>query len=213
MALTGLLLLGFVIGHLGGNLLIFLGPDALNDYAKHLRDLGPGLWAARTVLSAALIAHILTAICLTLENRKARPVGYVHRPDMETTYAARTMMASGFLVLAYIVYHLLHFTFRTTNPAISHLTDKMGRHDVYSMVVLSFQNAPISIVYVLAMFLLCLHLKHGIASIFQTLGLNNEHCIPVAKRIGFILATLIFLGYIVIPLAVLFGGIRPLGAS
>ena len=205
MGVSGLLLLGFVVGHLCGNLLIFFGPDALNAYAKKLKDLGPLLWVARISLIVFVVAHIVTAIQLTLENREARGTAYVHKAKIQTTYAARTMMISGIIVLAYIIYHLMHFTFLITNPDISHFKDALGRHDVYSMVVLSFQKFPISAVYIVATFLLCNHLKHGIGSLFQTLGLADDKSLPLFKNGGAVFAILLFLGYASIPIAVLSG--------
>ena len=205
MAVSGLVLVGFVIAHLLGNLLIYLGPEAINAYAKHLRDLGPLLWVARGVLLLAVIVHAETSVRLAIENRRARPQPYEAARHRETTLAARTMMASGLLLVAYLVYHLLHFTFRVTNPAISHATDALGRHDVYAMMVRSFQQPAISLAYILGMTVLCLHLGHGIGSVFQTLGLTNERTIPFATRAGRLLAFAIYLGYISIPLAVLLG--------
>jgi len=205
MALSGLILLGFVIMHLLGNLLIFLGPNALNAYAVKLRHFGPWLWVARSLLLAAVVIHSITSIQLARENRAARPVRYrVYRPAV-SGYAARTMMLSGVLVLAYIIYHLLHFTFRVTNPEISHGVDALGRRDVYSMVVLSFQQPLIFAIYVLGVGLLCLHLSHGIGSTCQSLGINRERTIARANQLGQAIALLLFLGYVSIPLAVLMG--------
>jgi succinate dehydrogenase / fumarate reductase cytochrome b subunit len=212
MSLSGLLLLAFVIAHLLGNLLIYGGPDAINAYARKLRDLGPLLWVARGCLLAAAAVHVLTSIQLRLENRRARPQRYRVQRFGETTLAARTMMRSGLLVLAYLAYHLLHFTFRVTNPQISHATDALGRHDVYAMMVLSFQRWPISLAYVAGMAALCLHLEHGIGSTAQTLGLNNRLTVRLMPHVSRLLAVAIFLGYASIPLAVL-SGVIPAPAS
>jgi succinate dehydrogenase / fumarate reductase cytochrome b subunit len=212
MALSGLAVLLFVIGHLLGNLLVFLGPDALNSYAQHLRELGPLLWAARLGLLAAVTIHIVTSVQLTLENRRARGQAYaVYRPKV-TTLGARTMAVSGSAVLAFVVYHLLHFTFRVTNPGISQAHDALGRHDVYRMVVLSFRQWPIALSYVTAMALLFLHLGHGIASTAQTLGLNTERLIPVTERAGRGLAWALFAGYCAIPIAIYLGIVTTAGA-
>ena len=205
MAISGLILVGFVVMHLLGNLLIYGGQDALNAYAQKLRHLGPMLWVARGILFAAVVVHIRTSIQLSIENARARPAGYRVRRMEETTVAARTMLLSGLLVVAYLAYHLLHFTFRVTNPGISHGTDALGRHDVYSMMVLSFQIRAISLAYVLGMAAIFFHLHHGIASSFQTLGLNNERLLPILTHLGRLLAFLLFIGYISIPLAVLLG--------
>ncbi|OGX05538.1 MAG: hypothetical protein A3G87_03105 [Omnitrophica bacterium RIFCSPLOWO2_12_FULL_50_11] len=208
IAVTGLFLFGFVIGHLAGNLLIFAGPDALNSYARKLRDLAPLVWSARFVLLASVVFHIWTSILLTIENRAARPIGYEVRKTIQTSIAARTMMLSGLVILAFIIYHLLHFTFRVTHPEISHLTDSLGRHDVYSMVVLSFQKVYISAVYGIAMTLLCLHLAHGASSWLQTLGWNNERTQPLFVRISAAVSLLILIGYVSIPISVLCGVVK-----
>ena len=203
MALSGLALLGFVIAHLAGNLCIFLGPDALNAYARKLEHFGPWLWAARAGLLAALVVHVVTSAQLAIENRRARPQAYAAYRSVETTLAARTMMITGILLLAYLVYHLLHFTFRVTNPGISHGIDALGRRDVYTMVVRSFQDLRISVAYVLGVAAVCFHLSHGIGSVCQTLGLNNERTLAAVSAGGRALAIALFLGYSSIPLAVL----------
>ncbi len=205
MAGSGLVLVGFVIAHLLGNLLIYLGPEAINAYAQHLWQLGPLLWVARGVLLATVVVHAATSAQLAIENRRARPQPYQALRQRETTVAARTMMASGLLLAAYLIYHLLHFTFGVTNPGIAHATDALGRHDVYAMMVLSFQQPAISLAYLLGMAILCLHLGHGIGSVFQTLGLANERTIPRIARAGRLVAFAVYLGYISIPLAVLLG--------
>ena len=208
MAASGLALLGFVLAHLAGNLLIFLGPDALNAYAAKLEHLGAWLWAARGGLLAALVVHIVTSARLTIENRRARPQAYaVYRP-VETTLAARTMAATGILLLAYLAYHLLHFTFRLTNPDISHGVDALGRRDVYTMVVRSFRQLPICLAYLAGVAMVCVHLSHGIGSACQTLGLNNERTLAVVSRAGRGIAAMIFFGYSSIPVAVLAGYLK-----
>jgi succinate dehydrogenase / fumarate reductase cytochrome b subunit len=209
VALSGVILIGFVIMHLAGNLLVFRGPDALNAYAQKLRHLGPWLWVARVGLIAAAIAHVVASVLVTIENRRARPIPYAVQRTAKTTLGARTMALSGLLLLAFLVYHLLHFTFRVTHPEISHATDAAGRHHVYAMVVLSFQDLRLSLAYVAAMALLCLHLGHGIASTGQTLGLLTERTLPAAEWIGRIAALAVFIGYVSIPLAVLAGVIPP----
>jgi len=208
MAVSGLILLGFVIGHLAGNLLVFCGPDALNAYAKKLRDLGALLWVVRVFLIGVVCAHIGTAIVLAVENKLARPINYEIKKSIQNSYAARTMMFSGIIVLAFLVYHLLHFTFLMTHPLISHLVDSEGRHDVYSMVVLSFQRFNLSLFYIISMALLCLHLSHGFSSLFQSLGLNDEKWNPCFERASLIIALVIFVGYVSIPISILSGVIR-----
>lgn len=205
MALSGVMLLGFVIGHLLGNLLVFGGPEALNGYAAKLRHLGPWLWMVRGGLLAVLIVHVGSAIALSRENRAARPVGYRKLCARETTFAARTMGWSGALLALYLLYHLLHFTFRAAHPELTRRLDAQGHVDVYAMVIMSFQHPLISLVYILSMGVLWAHLRHGIASAFQTLGLNTARTMPRWERVGRIASMAIFLGYVAIPLAVLAG--------
>lgn len=205
MGVTGLALVGFIVAHLAGNMLIFLGPNALNTYAEKLRHLGPMLWVARGSLLLVTVIHIWMAIWLTVENRSARPVGYAVLKSIDTTLAARTMMLSGLLLLAFIIYHLLQFTFGVTHPAIAHLRDPLGRHDVYRMVVQGFQDPLVVLFYVVGMGLLCMHLSHGIASMFQSVGLNDERTIPALQKLGRLLAMAIFVGYVSIPLSIVLG--------
>ena len=203
MAVTGLVLLGFVIAHMLGNLQIFLGQEWLNGYAKHLQDLPFLLWPARFFLLGTLMIHMVLALQLAIENKKARPVPYVFKDTVQASYASRTMVISGVLIFLFIVYHLLHFTFGKTNPAFFHLVDAKGRHDVYSMVILSYQNYFVSGVYILAMFVLYLHLSHGAPSFLQSLGLTNEKTLQKIERLGNSLAWIIFVGNSSIPIAIL----------
>ena len=205
MALSGLVLVGFVIMHLAGNLLVFAGPDALNAYAEKLRHVPVLLWSARAVLLASVAVHVVTSVQLAHENAAARPQRYAAYRTSEATFTGRTMMLSGGLLLAYIIYHLLHFTFRVTNPSISHGLDALGRRDVYAMVVMSFHHRAISLAYILGMACLCAHLHHGIASTWQTLGFADERSLRIADLIGRVIALGLFAGYSAIPLAVLTG--------
>ena len=205
MAASGLALTGFLIAHLMGNLLIFRGPDALNAYAKEARGLGPLLWVARLGLLAAALIHIATSLQLARENAAARPIGYRRVRRQETTWAARSMVASGVGVGAYLVYHLLHFTFRLAHPELSRAVDALGHHDVYLMVVRSFEQQPIALAYVVGMAAVCFHVSHGFGSAFQTLGLTTERTIPAWRLASQLFALAIFLGYCSIPVAVFFG--------
>jgi succinate dehydrogenase cytochrome b subunit len=209
MAITGIVLFGFVVAHLIDNLTVYGGPDVMNEFAMRLHQFESLLWVMRIGLIVAVLAHIASSVKLTEKNRAARPVAYAHDATVRASWTSRTMLASGMMVLAYVIYHLLHFTFRTTNPEISHLIDAQGRHDVYSMVVRSFQQPLISITYVAAMVLLGFHLNHGIASFFQTLGLNHPRYTPLINKAGPVLGALIVLGYISIPLSVMFGVLEP----
>ena len=210
VAVTGLVLIVFVIGHLLGNLQIFLGPDWVNSYAEHLRALGPLLWAIRIFLLLAVFLHIFYTISLAIENRRARPVHYKRKDYVKATVASRYMVMSGLIVLAFILYHLAHFTVRVTDPRFLLLkADPLNRYDVYSMMVYGFQNIFVSAFYVLGMFLLALHLSHGTSSFFQSLGLNDERLTPRLATTGRILAWLIFVGYTSIPIAVLLHLVKP----
>ncbi len=205
MALSGAGLLVFVLGHMLGNLQIFRGPDAYNAYAAGMQALGPLLWIARAGLLALLVVHVACAIRLSRRNRAARPVPYAVREPLASTFASRSMVLTGLMVLAFVVYHLLHFTIGVTDPDAFHRTDALGRHDVYSMVVLGFRSAPVAIAYAVAMLLLGLHLAHGIQSLFQTLGLSSPRYRPLTRAIGWGVAGLIVLGNVAMPLAALFG--------
>jgi succinate dehydrogenase / fumarate reductase cytochrome b subunit len=208
MAVSGLVLIGFVLGHLLGNLQIFLGPEALNRYSAFLKSTGELLWIARIGLLVMVGIHIWTAVSLTLENRAARPVAYAQKDYIEATYASRTMHLSGIIVFAYIVYHLMHFTFQSVHPQYSQFMDAQGRHDVYRMVVMSFQQPAIALVYILANLLLGMHLSHGIYSLFQSLGLVGETVRPKLKWAACVVGYGIFFGYAAIPLSVLLGVVK-----
>jgi succinate dehydrogenase / fumarate reductase cytochrome b subunit len=205
MAGSGLLLIGFVLAHLLGNTTIFYGPEGINAYAVHLRALGPLLWIFRIGLLAAVAVHIWLGCWLTLENRAARPVPYARKNPRRTTLAGDTMIYSGLTLAAFTIYHLLHFTFRVTNPDISYFVDGAGRADIFRMVVLSFRHLAILLLYLVGMSALWLHLTHGIGSLFQTLGANNDQTLPLLGGLGRIAALLLALGFISIPILIYFG--------
>jgi succinate dehydrogenase cytochrome b subunit len=202
MAVTGAMMFGFVLLHMAGNLQIFEGPDQFNKYAQLLRTLPEALWAARFVLLAAVTAHTVAAVQLALRNRRARPVAYSKKEAIASTYASRTMYWSGPIVLAFVIYHLLHFTFGLTG------VPEFIEGDVYHNVVNGFQNPLIAAWYVLAMLLLCLHLHHGISSMFQTLGIGHPRYTPWFKKAAALLAVVIFLGFISVPVGVVLGYVR-----
>ncbi len=208
MAVSGAALFAFIIGHLLGNLQIFLGPEALNRYSAFLKSTGELLWVARIGLIVMVGVHIWTAVSLTLENRAARPVAYAQKAFIEASYASRTMHLSGLIILAYLIYHLMHFTLHSVHPEYSQFLDAQGRHDVYRMVVLSFQQPLIAAVYILANLLLGMHLSHGIYSMFQSLGLAGETVRPplqcVARAVGYG----VFIAYAAIPLGVWLGVVK-----
>jgi succinate dehydrogenase / fumarate reductase cytochrome b subunit len=208
MALSGAALFAFIIGHLLGNLQIFLGPEALNRYSAFLKSTGELLWAARIGLLVMVVIHIWTAVSLTLEARAARPIGYARKEYIEASYASRTMHLSGIIIFAYLVYHLMHFTFLKVHTQFSGFTDTQGRHDVYRMVVMSFQQPAIAITYIIANLLLATHLSHGLYSMFQSLGLVGETARPKLKLAANVVGYGIFLGYASIPLSVLLGVVK-----
>jgi len=212
VAVTGLFLWGFVVVHMLGNLQIFLGQEALNAYAHKLQSLPLLLWPARAFLLAVFIVHLWFSLRLAVENRRARPIGYAKKDTVQASAASRTMALSGMILLAFVIYHLLHFTFGVTNPDFFNRTDAKGWHDVYAMSVLSFQNYFITGSYVVAMFFMCFHLSHGLASLPQSLGLSDEKWKARFKILGNVIALAVFIGNSSIPLSVLFGIIKlPLG--
>lgn len=205
MAVSGAALIGFVIAHLTGNLQIFQGQDKINAYALFLKSLGGLLWGARIGLLVMVGIHIWTSISLTRENCAARPVAYQQKNYRKASVASRTMIWSGSLILFFIIFHLLDFTFIARHPELAALRDSQGRHDVYSMMVITFQQPLIVLFYILAIFCLCSHLSHGISSMFQSLGFNSERSRKTLSMGGAVVAWLIFLGYASIPLGVLLG--------
>jgi succinate dehydrogenase / fumarate reductase cytochrome b subunit len=214
VAITGIALILFVIGHLLGNLQIFLGPDWINGYAEHLRDLGPFLWVIRAFLLVTVLVHIYYTIRLAMENRRARPERYRRKETVKATLASRSMVMSGLILFAFIIYHLLHFTVRTTDPRFLALPkDPLGHYDVYSMMILGFQSWLVSGFYILGMFLLALHLSHGSSSFFQSLGLNNQKLTPRLALGARIFAWCLFIGYSSIPAAVLLGWVKLVSRS
>ena len=210
VALTGIILMLFVVGHLLGNLQIFLGPEWINGYAQHLRDLGPLLWAIRGFMLLTVLLHIYFTIQLALDNRRARPTDYRNKEYTKASFASRHMAVSGLVVLAFIVFHLLHFTGHKFNPQFPLLkNDPLNHYDVFSMMVYGFQNVYVSAFYIVGLFLLTLHLTHGAASFLQSLGLNNRKFSPALELGARIFAWLLFLGYASIPVAVLLHLVQP----
>lgn len=209
MAGSGILLLGFVIAHMLGHLQMFQGQNAYNNYAKTLKDLGPLLWIARSGLLVVFLLHISVAIILSRENSNARPVGYKFSSTIQASFASRTMVLTGLLVLSFVIYHLMHFTLGITNPEHFLLKDSLGRPDVYSMFVLAFQDNAIAGSYFAAMIILGIHLSHGIFSAFQTLGLNNVELNPKVKSASIGIAILIVSGYLSVPIGIFAGIIKP----
>ncbi len=216
MAVSGLALSLFVLIHMLGNFTVFAGQDAMNSYAQAIKSTPPLLWGARLGLLFLVIIHISSALRLVALNRAARPVKYHVFTPKRTTVFARIMPLSGMVLLAFILFHLAHFTVGLTHPEAFSLQETLAdgttRHDVYSMVVTSFQSPIVSLSYIVAMVLLCMHLAHGISSMFQSLGLNHPKYNGIFAKAGPVLATIIFLGNCAIPLSILAGIITLPGA-
>lgn len=214
MAVSGLLLSGFLVAHLSGNFTLLAGQDAMNGYASKLRALGPLLWIARAGLLLVALLHVVVALRLRRANTLARPVRYAHEASIQSTPMARSMMLTGLLVLAFALYHLAHFTWGWTHPEHFGLVDAQGRHDVYTMVVLGFRQPLVVVAYAIAMVVLGLHLAHGLQSLFQSLGWNASRWYPLIRGAGRALAAALVLGYLALPASVLLGVVTlPDGAA
>jgi len=238
VAITGILLVMFVLGHMLGNLQIFIGAAAINSYAYHLQSLGPFLWVIRLSLLAIIGVHILTALLLVIQNYKARPEKYAVNSPTKSTFASRTMVWSGLIILAFIFFHIAHYTARKVpgqefnheivaadgthypeevallsgGEPVFELTadgsEQVMTHNVHDMMIAGFSHWWVSVFYILAMFLLCTHLSHGFASLFQTLGLRTPKTAGGLCIFSKIFAWGIFAGYVSIPLAILTGFLK-----
>lgn len=215
MAVSGVVLTLFAVGHMLGNLQIFLAPEAINRYARLLHASDELLWGVRIVLLALVGVHIWSAFKLTVENKEARPVQYAVVKPNEATFASRTMIWSGLIVATFIVFHLLHYTVKlnsvtgvpdTAPPLVfADLTVADGHQDVFAMVIAGFSVWYISLFYIVAVGLLCTHLSHGIQAMFQSLGLRNHAYSPLIKKASAGIAIALFVGYAVVPAAVTAG--------
>ncbi len=219
VGITGIGLVGFVFFHMIGNLKMFSGQESINKYAHFLKhDLGVLIWIARAGLLGLFSLHLFLAIKLKLMSKRARPIAYANQLSAQASIASKTMIWTGVVTLAFVVFHLAHFTFGlvheveltdktgkftglgTTNYLS--LVDKSGYHDVYSMVKAGFETPWISVLYIVCQLLLFIHLSHGITSSLQTLGLVGKRFTPAAKALGWGLAATIFTGNIIIVVAV-----------
>lgn len=198
MAITGIILCGFVLGHMIGNLQAFQGREKLNHYAEFLHQHMGMLWGVRAFLLGCLTVHIITAFQLTIRNWKSRPSGYRKRGDLGVDYAARTMVWTGPIVAAFLGYHLAHFTVGSAHPAFNPA-------DVYGNVISGFSVPGVSIFYIIANALLGMHLYHGVWSFFQTLGWEHPRFNFWRRAIATLFALIVAAGNISIPLAVLSG--------
>jgi succinate dehydrogenase / fumarate reductase, cytochrome b subunit len=203
MAVTGALMFLFVIGHLLGNLQVFEGPEKINAYARFLHSIGELLWIVRGVLIIGIILHIVATVQLALRNKKARPIGYSRKEAINSSYASRTMYWSGPIVLVFIIFHLLQFTAGYIHPGARFIEG-----DVYHNLVSGFQVWWVSAWYIFAITLLGFHLRHGIWSMFQSVGIAHPRHTQNLKRAALLIATLIVLGYISIPISILLGLVR-----
>lgn len=227
MAVTGFILVGFVVGHLVGNLQVFEDPDRINGYGAFLHQLGPLLWVARITLIVSTVLHIWAATVLTLENRTARDVPYGVSHTIQATLASRLMRWTGYVVLAFLLYHLAHFTLGLAQASTykenlalytmsgdyrvaGFLTVKAGTEvlDVHSMVILGFQNRVVALSYMVAVGLLSLHLLHGFDSLFQTLGWRSARWSGALRKLTMVFCAAYFLGNLAIPGAVLLGKLQ-----
>jgi succinate dehydrogenase / fumarate reductase cytochrome b subunit len=213
VALTGAFLVLFLVGHLAGNLVVFAGPQPFNDYAEFLHHMlhGAGIWAFRGLMLGAVAIHVVTTISLTRQNRAAREP-YQFPATIQASRSSRFMIGSGLTVLAFLVYHLLHFTVRVGNEydtaaryreTVIRDGAEVVRHNAWQMVIDGFSCAPVALCYVIAMTFLCSHLSHGVASLFQTLGLRSQKSADSLTRFATVFSAAIWLGFVSIPVAIL----------
>ena len=228
MAATGVVLIGFVVGHLVGNLQVFEDPDRINGYAHFLQSLGPVLWLVRSFLLVCVVLHIWSATVLSLESAKARgSEPYRVKKWISATFASRYMRGTGYVVLAFILYHLAHFTLGVAQPStfkenLPHYVMKGDYHvlgvtvvragaevlDCRSMVIGGFRNPIVALFYMVAVGLLSLHLLHGAESLFQTFGWKNHSWERGLRAVVTLLCAAYFLGNLAIPGSVLLGMLR-----
>jgi len=203
MAVTGVVFFGFVLGHMAGNLQVFLGAEAMNAYGAFLHHFlhGSGVWIARAVLLGSLGLHVWAAWSLTMSNLSARPVAYKVVKYDASTYASRTMRWSGPFLLVFVVYHLLDLTVGTTNPAF-----RPGLP--YENLVASFQRPLVTVFYVIAMSALAFHLRHGVWSMLQSLGASHPRYDPWRKLAANVFTAIVCVGFVLVPLAVFAGIVR-----
>jgi succinate dehydrogenase / fumarate reductase cytochrome b subunit len=203
MAVTGCVLFLFVLGHMVGNLQVYDGPARLNAYGHFLHSVPEILWVVRTVLLACVTLHIISSVQLAVAKTQARPIGYAQKKNVASDYAGRTMYWSGPILLAFIIFHLLHLTAGTVHPGTDYIEG-----DVYHNVVSGFQVWYVSAWYIFSMLLLGFHIRHGAWSMFQSLGLNHPRHTPLLKSAALILALVITCGYISIPVSILLGIVK-----
>lgn len=198
MAVTGIGLVLFAIGHMAGNLQVFLGANAFNAYAHKLQSLGPLLWLARIGLFVMALLHIVSAIQLTAIAKAARPQDYVKRESQIATLASHSMRIGGIVLAAFLIFHILHFTTGQLHPAFS-------KGGAYGNVVLGFRSVGVALFYIVAMSFLGLHLYHGIWAGARTLGISKPHPMPMERKVALAVAVVVWAGFIIVPIAVMLG--------
>ncbi len=201
MALTGLGLVGFLVGHMAGHLQVFAGKEAYNAYAAFLQSLGGALWMARAGLLGFLVVHVVSAIKLNQRNRDARPQAYAVKTNKATTPYALSMIYSGYTILAFVVFHIAHFTLGALPT--TEMTETGGVRDVYSAYVLDFQNPLLFILYAAAMVGISMHLAHAVTSTFRTLGVMRGKYREPLSKVGPTVGIATGVGFIIPPLACL----------
>jgi len=201
MAVSGLILFGYLIAHMLGNLQIFLGSQVMNHYAEALHGNPPLLWTARVVLLISVALHIWSSIQLSLIKKEARPVSYVKRTNVVSPWASRSMMLSGPIIDAFVIFHLLHLTTGTVHPRFVELHP-------YENLVTGFVIVPVALAYVVAMIFIGFHLSHGVWSMFQSMGFSHPRYTPMIKKFAAVVSWMIIAGFISVPIAVLLGLVR-----
>jgi len=200
MAVTGFILFGYLIAHMLGNLQIFLGSTVMDHYAEALHGNPPLLWTARTILLISVVLHIWASIQLSVVKKEARPVAYVKRANVSSSWASRSMMLSGPIIAAFVIFHLLHLTTGTIHPRFMELHP-------YENLVTGFA-VPFALAYIVVMVLIGFHLSHGIWSMFQSMGLSHPRYTPAIKKFASIFSWILIAGFISVPVAVLTGLVR-----
>jgi succinate dehydrogenase / fumarate reductase cytochrome b subunit len=207
MAASGVVLVLYIFGHLAGNLQIYAGPERLNAYAGFLHAHTGLLWVARAVMMAAVGLHVWSSFLLWLDKRRARPIGYVKKDDVPASYASRTMMWSGPIVGAFVVFHILHLTAGGV-PGLALREPVEGQYFAYQNVVGGFQHPMVALAYVVAIVLLTMHLYHGLWSMFQSVGISHPRYTPALKRTAHAVSILVAASYISIPVSVTLGLVK-----
>jgi len=209
MALTGFFLVFFALAHMLGNLSTFGGAEGLNAYAEHLRAFPPVLWAFRALMLGAVVLHLFFGLTLYLQNKGARPIAYACKKNDRTTFSAQTMVWTGLLLLVFVVIHLIQFTFHGLLPSGAIIENTAAGHfNVFAMVASSLSSGGVTVFYLASVVVLLLHILHGAASFLQSLGATNENTFCAITTGGKVAAFVIALGFVLIPLSVLFGIVK-----